>query len=215
MPMMASALRTAWLRQHTPAYGRGVSRLPFVTRDQLGADGRGVWDSIVASRGGQSVSAQGWMTGPFNAFVQAPDVGRHLDPLGSAMRFGTSVERRLAEVAILTVAARWRAEFEWQAHVRLARDLGLPEAAIDAIARGDDPPFTADDERAVHQVARQLTETGQLGQEAYDAAQRLLGDSGLVELVSMIGYYTLVSFILNAFAVPVAPGAEPQWPGRA
>jgi 4-carboxymuconolactone decarboxylase len=151
------------------------------------------------------------MTGPFNAFVQAPDVGRHLEPLGMVMRFGSSVERRLAEIAILTVAARWKAEFEWQAHVRVARDFGVPGAVIDAIARGDDPPFTADDERAVHKVATQLTETGQLGQEAHDAARRLLGDAGLVELVTMIGYYTLVSFILNAFTVPLPPGAEPQW----
>jgi 4-carboxymuconolactone decarboxylase len=178
-----------------------MSRLPFVTRDQLSAQGQAVWDSIIASRGSQSVSEQGWMTGPFNAFVQAPDVGRHLDPLGAAMRFGTSVERRLAEIAIITVAARWKAQFEWQAHARMARDLGVPGAVIDAIGRGDDPPFASDEELAVHAVARQLTETGQLGQDAYAAAQRLLGDAGLVELVSICGYYTLVAFILNAFDV--------------
>ena len=172
-----------------------------MTRDQLSAEGQGVWDSIVASRGSQSVSEQGWMTGPFNAFVQAPDVGRHLDPLGAAMRFGTSVERRLAEIAIITVAARWRAEFEWQAHARVARELGVPGAVIDAIAHGEDPAFASDEERAVHAVARQLTETGRLGQDAYEAAQRLLGDAGLVELVSICGYYTLVAFILNAFDV--------------
>lgn len=183
------------------AYGHDVSRLPFVTRDQLGADGQDVWDSIVASRGSRSVSDQGWMTGPFNAFVQAPDVGRLLDPLGAAMRFGTSVERRLAEIAIITVAGRWKAEFEWRAHSTMARELGVPAAVVDAIARGEDPPFTSDDERTVHAVARQLTETGQLGQDTYQAAQLLLGDAGLVELVSICGYYTLVAFILNAFDV--------------
>jgi 4-carboxymuconolactone decarboxylase len=196
------------------AYGRGVTRLPYVSRDQLGADGQVVWDSLVASRGSGVVSEQGWMTGPFNAFVQAPDVGRHLAPLGAVVRFGTSIERRLAEIAIITVAARWKAEFEWHAHTRMARELGVPGAAIDAIARGEDPGFAADDERTVHAVARQLTETGQLSREVYDAAQRLLGDAGLVELVSMCGYYTLVSFLLNAFAVPLPPGTEPQWEER-
>lgn len=188
-----------------------MSRLPNLRRDQLDTGSQGVWDAIVTSRGRNAVSEQGWMTGPFNAFVQAPDVGRHLDPLGAVMRFGTSVERRLAEIAIITVAAHWKAEFEWQAHARMARDLGVPDAVIDAIARGEDPPFTTDDERAVHAVARQLTQTGQLAQEAYDAAARLLGDAGLVELVSMCGYYTLVSFVLNAFAVPLPPGTPPQW----
>ena len=173
-----------------------------------------MWDSIVASRGGQSVDEQGHMTGPFNAFVHAPDAGRHLDPLGAAMRFGTSVGRRLAEIAIITVAARWKAEFEWAAHTRAAREQGVSGEAIDAIGRGDDPGFTDDDERAVYEVARQLTQTGQLSQQAYDRARRILGDAGIVELVSICGYYTLVSFVLNAFDVPLPPGTEPHWGER-
>jgi 4-carboxymuconolactone decarboxylase len=185
-----------------------------VSRDQLGAQAQAVWDSIVASRGSAAVSEQGWMTGPFNAFVQAPDVGRYLVPLGAELRFGTSIERRLAEIAIITVAARWKAEFEWHAHSAAARELGVPGPAIDAIGRGEDPEFAAEDDRAVYAVARELTEAGQVGRDAYEAARLLLGDAGLVELVSMCGYYTLVSFLLNAFAVPLPPGTEPRWGER-
>jgi 4-carboxymuconolactone decarboxylase len=192
-----------------------VSRLPYVSRDQLGAEGQALWDSIVTSRGSGAVDERGHMTGPFNAFVSAPDVGRHLDPLGAVMRFGTSVERRLAEIAIITVAAHWKAEFEWAAHTRIAREHGVPGAVIDAIARGEDPPFSDGDQRAVYQVALQLTQTGQLSQGAFDTARRLLGDAGIAELVGMCGYYTLVSFLLNAFSVPLPPGTEPQWADRA
>jgi 4-carboxymuconolactone decarboxylase len=185
-----------------------------VSRDQLSPEGQDVWDSILATRGSGAVSQQGWLTGPFNAFVQAPDVGQHLAALGAVVRFGTSVERRLAEIAIITVAARWQAEYEWQAHARAARELGVSDAVIDAIGRGEDPPFTADDERVVHATARQLTETGHLSQDAYEAAQALLGDGGLVELVSICGYYTQVSFVLNAFAVSAPPGTKRQWEER-
>ncbi len=188
-----------------------MGRLPYLSRDQLGAEGQNVWDLIVGTRGGQLVNSDGGLTGPFNAFVHAPDVGQHLTSLGAALRFGTSIERRLTEVAILTVGARWKAEFEWWAHARMARNHGVPDAVVDAIGWGEDPPFAADDERAVYAVAHQLTWTGQLGQDAYDAAQRLLGDAGVVELVSLCGYYTLISFLLNAFAVPLPPGAGPQW----
>jgi 4-carboxymuconolactone decarboxylase len=83
-------------------------------------------------------------------------------------------------------------------------------AVVDAIGRGEDPPFEADDERAVYTVARQLSSSGRLDRDAYDAAHRFLGDAGMVELVSLCGYYTLVSFVLNAFAVPLPPGAEPM-----
>jgi 4-carboxymuconolactone decarboxylase len=188
-----------------------VSRLPYLRRDELDAEGQNVWDTIVGTRGSQLVNADGALAGPFNAFVHAPEVGRHLTSLGAVLRFGTSIERRLTEVAIITVGARWKAEFEWWAHAGMARRHGVPDAVVDAIGRGEDPPFAADDERAVYAVASQLTQTGQLSQEAYDAAQRLLGDAGVVELVSLCGYYTAISFLLNAFAVPLPPGAAAQW----
>jgi 4-carboxymuconolactone decarboxylase len=189
-----------------------MSRLPDLRRDQLDPAGQEVWDLVVGTRGGQVVTAAGGLVGPFNAFVHAPDVGRHLASLGAALRFGTSIDRRLTELAIITVGSRWKAEFEWWAHARMARAHGVPDAVVDAIARDDDPPFTADDERIVYAVAKELTLSGALGQDNYAAAHGLLGDAGLVQLVSLCGYYTLISYLLNAFAVPVPPGAEPMWP---
>lgn len=93
----------------------------------------------------------------------------------------------------------------------MAREHGVADAVVDAIGGGEDPPFEADDERAVYTVARQLSLAGRLEQEDYDAAHRLLGDAGMMELVSLCGYYTLVSFLLNAFAVPLPPGTRPMW----
>jgi 4-carboxymuconolactone decarboxylase len=190
-----------------------MSRLPYLRRDALGPDGQQLWDSIVAGRGAQLVTADGELAGPFNAFVHAPEAGRRLSSLGQVLRFGTSIERRLSEVAIITVGARWQAEFEWWAHGRMAREHGVPDVVVDAIGRGEDPPFAADDERVIYTVASQLSRTGKLDADAYDAAQRLLGDAGMVELVSLCGYYTLISFLLNAFDVPLPPDASPMWNG--
>ena len=188
-----------------------MSRLPNLRRDELGPDGQQLWDSIVNGRGARLVTAAGGLAGPFNAFVTAPDAGLRISALGEVIRFGTSIERRLSELAIITVGARWQAEFEWWAHSRMAREHGVPDAVVDAIGRGEDPPFAADDERAVYAVARQLTRTGRLDPEVYGAAHELLGDTGMVELVSLCGYYTLISFLLNAFAVPLPPDAAPMW----
>ena len=188
-----------------------MNRLPYLRYDELTADGKTVWDSVVGTRGDQLVNEDGGLVGPFNAFVHAPDVGRHLSALGATVRFGTSIERRLSELAIIAVGARWKAEFEWWAHARMARRHGVPDAVVDAIARGEDPPFAADDERVVYAVASKLVTTGRVDQDAYDAGRELLGDAGLVELVSLCGYYTLVSFVLNAFDVPLPPGVAPAW----
>lgn len=190
----------------------GTSRLPMVQRDELSAAGQAVWDLVVETRGAQVVTAEGVLRGPFNAFVQAPEVGRLLASLGAVVRFGTSLGRRLTELAIITVAARWQAEFEWAAHARLAREAGIPDAVVDAIGRREDPPLAAEDEQIVYAAARQLADGGHLSEPACDAARVLLGDAGLVELVALCGYYTTISFILNALAVPLPPDVQPMWP---
>ena len=190
---------------------RAMTRIPYVRREELGPEGQQLWDGIVDSVGGQVVTADGGLAGPFNAFVTVPGAGRRLSALGAKLRFGTSIERRLSEIAIITTGARWQAEFEWWAHAAMAREHGVAGPVVDAIGRGEDPPFEADDERAVYAAARQLASSGRLDQEAYDAAHGFLGDAGMVELVSLCGYYTLVSFVLNAFAVPLPPDASPMW----
>ncbi len=190
-----------------------MTRIPYLRREELGPEGQQLWDDIVSSRGSSILAADGGLAGPFNAFVTAPGAGQRLSSLGATLRFETSIERRLSEVAIITIGARWQAEFEWHAHARMARENGVPDAVVDAIGRGEDPPFEVDDERAVYAVARQLGQSGHLDEATFGAAQRLLGDTGMVELVSLCGYYTLVSFLLNAFEVPLPPGVTPAWAG--
>jgi 4-carboxymuconolactone decarboxylase len=196
----------------TACYDLLMSRLPSLRRDELSPDGQELWDSIVEERGKHLVTADGGLAGPFNACLHAPEVGWRVTALGHQLRFGTSIERRLSELAIITVGVRWQAEFEWWAHARMAREHGVPDAVVDAIGRGEDPPITAEDERAIYTAAHQLSRTGRLDADAWAGAHLLLGDAGMVELVSLCGYYTLVSFLLNAFEVPLPPDAGPVWP---
>ena len=189
-----------------------MTRLPSVQRDQLEPDGQALWDTFVETRGATLVGPDGGLMGPFNPWVIASDIGRRLADLGGALRFRTSVERRLLEVAIITTGARWKAEFEWWAHSRMAREFGVSDDVIDAIAQGEDPPFAKDDERIVHAIATQLGASGRVDDATYAAGRALLGDRGIVEIVALCGYYTLVSFTLNAFEVPLPEGATPVWP---
>jgi 4-carboxymuconolactone decarboxylase len=188
------------------------TRLPYLQRDDLDDAGQAVWDALVGSRGRTVVNEEGGLVGPFNAWVHAPGAGARLSALGATLRFETSIERRLLELAIIVVAAHWKAEFEWWAHARMAREHGVADAVVAAVERGETPPFEADDERLVHAVAGQLVEHGRIDDATFASAVELLGHRGVVELVSLCGYYTLVSFTLNAFAVPLPPGVAPAWP---
>jgi len=188
-----------------------MSRIPYLKHDELDEQGRALWDVITSTRGDGVITAEGGLAGPFNPWLHAPEAGTRLADLGATLRFKTSVDRRLLELAIITVGAHWQAEFEWWAHSRMARQHGVADEIVDAIGRGDPPPLTADDERAVYNAARQLVTTGRLDDAAYSAAAGVLGEQGIVEIVSLVGYYTLVSFTLNAFEVPLPPGVEPAF----
>jgi 4-carboxymuconolactone decarboxylase len=190
-----------------------VSRLPGIRQPDLDDTGRALWDTITATRGAAVVGPDGSLIGPFNAFVTAPEVGARIAELGGLLRFQTSIDRHLLEVAIITTGAHWKAEFEWWAHARMAREHGVAEDVIAAIRDGAaDVPFgSRDDERIVHAVARELATTGRVSAAVYEEARGLLGDRGLVELVSLCGYYTLISFTLNAFEVPLPDGVSPVW----
>ena len=194
-----------------------MTRLPFPTADQLDEEQQAVWDAVTNGRRGDPsrfVGPNGGMIGPFNAAVVAPRTGRAVVALGEALRFDSRIDRRLLELAVCTVGAHWRSNFEWWAHRSLAEAAGVSDDVLDALQRGDEPSFAADDERAVHRLTRSLLTTGRVDPDTYTAAHAHLDDEGMVELVQLVGYYSLVSFTLNTFEVELPPGNEPAWPYR-
>jgi 4-carboxymuconolactone decarboxylase len=191
-----------------------TSRATPVTYDDATPEQQQLFDEIVASRGDRStlVGPDGALRGPFNHMVASPGLGRAMSGLGHAVRFEASVDRRLQELAICTVGAHWRANFEFWAHSRMAMDAGIERSVIDALAEGSDPSFAREDEAAVHAFASQLVSTGRVDQDRYDAVRDALGEQALVDLVTTIGYYSLVSLTLNAHQIPLPEGNEAIWP---
>ena len=105
-------------------------------------------------------------------------------------------------------AAEWRANFEFWAHARLGAAAGVPQAAIDAIRDGETPSFDDARHQTVYAFGRELIETKRVSDECYAALNALVGESGVFEVASVMGYYGLVSLALNAFDVGMPPGVE-------
>lgn len=141
-----------------------------------------------------------------------PELARRAAHLGELVRYGTALEPRLSELAILVVARHWSCAYEWAVHVGEASRAGVDAAVIDAIGRGLTPDLPAPD-AVVVATAAMLARTGRLDDAAYAAAQSALGEPALTDLIAVVGYYTLVAFSLNAREVPVPPGA-PILPAR-
>ena len=191
-----------------------MSRLAAVRPEDATSAQKEVIDAIAGGARGRDrpldtlLDERGGLVGPFNAWVHRPDLGLVIQSLGERLRFHGTLSGAAREIAILAVGAKWMAEYEWWAHVRIGRREGVSEETIDAIRRGVRPRLADPVEQAAYDFTVALLDTGRVDPTLYDAARAQLGDGGLVELVTLAGYYTLVSFTLNAFEVPL-PAGEP------
>ena len=191
-----------------------MTRLRYITEDELDEDQRKIWEPLISSRGsaGTLVNDDGGLIGPFNSMLYSPAIGARVSALGAAVRFGSDLPPNVAEVAILTVGAHWRSNFEFWAHSRLGRDAGLPDHVIDAISTGEQPNFDDEREALAHAMARMLLQSGRVDDETYGEVVESFGSKGAVELTTLIGYYCLISLTLNTFAVELPSGVESIWP---
>ena len=190
-------------------------RLPSLPHDTLDADARRVWDSVTGGRraGAGLVGADGSLAGPFNAMLYTPAIGERYAALGEAIRFDAILDDRLREIATLVVGAFWRSDFEWAAHAALARRAGVRDDVIDAIARGEDPVFADPRAAIAHRFTAELLR-GDVPDDTYAEAVRLLTEREIAELAMVVGYYCLICLTLNAFRVPGPAGSAAPWPAR-
>ncbi len=168
---------------------------------------RRVAEAILAGPRGSSTG----LRGPFEALLQSPDLADRVQRLGEYIRFESSMPAALNELAIIMTARRWTAQFEWYAHRRFALDAGVDPMVADAIARGERPDLD-EDARAVYEFVTQLLDVGTVQDEAFAAVVDRWGKPGAIDLIGVVGYYCLVSFVLNVDRYPVPGGRLPLGP---
>jgi 4-carboxymuconolactone decarboxylase len=148
------------------------------------------------------------------AWLQNAELARRAQKLGELVRYQTSLPPRLSEFAILVVARHWTAHFEWQAHKKEALKAGINPEAIAMIAARRRPFFENDAQRVVYDISNSLLETKSVADDLYQTGVGALGEKGVVELVAILGYYSLVAMTLNAFEIGLPDSLQPELLGR-
>lgn len=184
-------------------------RLRNPTPDELDADQRALYDEITSgprATGPQLfelVDRRGRLNGPFGIMLHSPAVGGALQGVGAAVRYGSVLPDRIREIAILVVAAHWDSDFERYSHVPLALHAGLTQAEVDGVLAGREVSFEDPAERAVLRLVRALVHVSDLVDEEYAAGRDAVGEQGLVELTTLVGYYATLALQLRVFRVGV------------
>jgi 4-carboxymuconolactone decarboxylase len=154
---------------------------------------------------------RGKVPAPMIGWLPNPELARRAQHLGALLRFDSSLEPALSELAILVCGRHWTSHHEWTAHRKIALEAGVDARTIaDIAARKAEPYVRNDRERVVVKVATVLLAQTKLDDALYAEGHGVLGERGMVDLVGILGYYSLVALTLNAFEIGLPDTFAPE-----
>jgi 4-carboxymuconolactone decarboxylase len=153
---------------------------------------------------------RGRVPAPMIAWIRNPELATRGQKLGELLRYQTTLEPRLSELAILVCARHWTSHHEWTAHKREGLKAGMDPEVIAAIAERRTPALRDAQEKAVYDISKTLLANGRMPRPLYEQGLSALGERGMVELVGILGYYCLVALTLNAFELGLPGSLAPE-----
>ena len=180
-----------------------MARIQFPPLAEMSSAERSAYDEAAAGLRGHAPA-------PMAAWLRNPELARRAQKLGEYVRFEIDLSPRLRELAVLVVARHWSAHHEWRIHKQKALEHGISADIVKAITEKRPPSFADDAERVVYEIAMSVVHTRTLPDPLYRAGVAALGEKGLVELVSVLGYYTFVSMTLTAFEIGLPEQLQPE-----
>lgn len=155
---------------------------------------------------------RGSVRGPFNVLLRSPELMSPLQKVGEYLRFRCALDRRIAEFATLIAAREWTQLYEWSAHHPLALKAGLKPEIAQAVAEGRRPSGMAQDEEALYDLLTEIFRNKSVSDATYTRAIDVFGEQGVVELVTLAGYYATLGMLMNTARTPLPEGRERGMP---
>ena len=172
-------------------------RFAPLTYDQMTPAQKTMIDHLLAGERGN-------LGGPFNILLRSPEMGDMAQQFGASMRFHAALPKPALELVVITTARFWTAQFEWTAHKRAALQAGVPAAVVDAIANGRKPSGLPPDLQTAYDFTYELLKNKQVSDGTFATAKDRFGEKGVVDMIALNGWYSMVSMALNVDRYPVA-----------
>jgi 4-carboxymuconolactone decarboxylase len=141
--------------------------------------------------------------GPFRPLLHRPPLLRAVAKVGETLRYEGTLDAALREWTICVVARELSNVFEWDMHLPLAAAAGVPTAALAALETGEPPPDGLGSDLALARiVARELIRQHRLSDQTYSDALKQWGEPTIVELLTLVGYFVMVCWLMNVARTP-------------
>ena len=176
-------------------------RLPMVAFEQMNEAQRAAAQALIAG-------PRKGVYGPFLPLLRSPELLDRVAKVGEYLRFGSTLGDRVRELATCAAARHVSNQFEWLMHEPLARKAGVAESTLEALRCGAQPKGLPADEDAALSLALELMRSHGVSDVTWEAALAQFGEQGAVELVSLVGYFVMVSWLMNVARTPPLASAQ-------
>jgi len=173
-----------------------MTRYPPVPPEDMYYEQRRVYRAV-SKRRKPSASSEGGVEGPFVPLVHVPGILDRLQSLGEHCRFHTGLPAKLRELAIIITARHVAAQLEFHVHAMEAREFGLAEEAIEAVAAQRRPAKLDADEALVYDFCAALYAEGRVPDELFARAADRFGKPVVIDLLATCGYYATLGLVIN------------------
>jgi 4-carboxymuconolactone decarboxylase len=180
-------------------------RMPPIPADKMTPAQKQAVDEYKKARGGE-------VSGPWAVLTRSPELMSRTRMLSDYLRFKSTLAPRLSEFVILMTAREWGQNYEWNAHHPLAIKGGLNPEVAKAVAEGRRPAKMAEDETSLYDLIQELLRNRTVSDATYARAATTFGEQGVVDAVSISGYYTMIGMLLNTARTPLAGGVAAPLP---
>jgi 4-carboxymuconolactone decarboxylase len=180
----------------------GQDRMPPIPPDKLTDAQKKAIEEFKAARSAD-------LSGPFVPLLRSPEVLSRARAMGDYLRFKSSLPPRLSELVILLTARRWTQQYEWNAHQPLALQGGLRGEIVKAIADGRRPDAMAEDEDAVYTLWDEVQRNQSVSDATYTRVVGKVGEQGVIDVLGITGYYTMLAMVMNTARTPMPDGVRP------
>lgn len=140
---------------------------------------------------------RGKVEGPYWPILRSPGYAGCIQNVGAYFRYHCPLERKINEMAALIAARSWSQQFVWDVHILQAIDAGLKPDIAQAIAERRRPAGMAEDEATLWDFCAELLATKGVSDPTYASAVARFGESGVIDILGIIGYYTTLAMIMN------------------
>jgi 4-carboxymuconolactone decarboxylase len=125
---------------------------------------------------------------------------------GGALLAQLELDPGLRELAILLVAARTGAQYEWVQHVGIAEAVGVADEQIAAVRRGELEAACFDaDARVMLRFASEVLDRPRAEEETFAALSERFPPRQIVELLLVIGSYQMLAHAMTTLDIDIDP----------